>query len=126
MAFTANAQTTVQGSKFTDNWSVGLRTGIITPVTHSAFFKNARPALGIEFGKQLTPVFGLGVQGMGYINTSNSKTAFDASDISLIGKVNLVNLFSGYSGEPRLFEVEAIAGAGWLHYYANGNGETNS
>lgn len=59
MAFTANAQTTVQGSKFTDNWSVGLRTGIITPVTHSAFFKNARPALGIEFGKQLTPVFGL-------------------------------------------------------------------
>lgn len=126
MAFTANAQTTVQGSKFTDNWSVGLRTGIITPVTHSAFFKNARPALGIEFGKQLTPVFGLGIQGMGYINTSNSKTAFDASDISLLGKVNLVNLFSGYAGEPRLFEVEAIAGAGWLHYYTNGNGDTNS
>ena len=46
---------------------------------------------------------------MGYINTSNSKTAFDASDISLLGKVNLVNLFSGYAGEPRLFEVEAIA-----------------
>ena len=108
-ALTANAQTTVQGSKFTDNWSIELKTGIITPVSHSAFFKNARPALGIEFTKQLTPVFGLGVQGMGYINTSNSKTAFDASDLSLLGKVNLMNLFAGYTGTPRIFEVEAVA-----------------
>ena len=43
-ALAANAQTTVQGSKFTDNWSIELKTGIITPVSHSAFFKNARPA----------------------------------------------------------------------------------
>ena len=125
-ALTANAQTTVQGSKFTDNWSIELKTGIITPVSHSAFFKNARPALGIEFTKQLTPVFGLGVQGMGYINTSNSKTAFDASDLSLLGKVNLMNLFAGYTGTPRIFEVEAVAGAGWLHYYMDGPGDVNS
>ena len=125
-ALTASAQTTVQGSKFTDNWSVELKTGIITPVSHSAFFKNARPALGIEFTKQLTPVFGLGIQGMGYINTSNSKTAFDASDLSLLGKVNLMNLFAGYTGTPRIFEVEAVAGAGWLHYYMDGPGDVNS
>ena len=125
-ALAANAQTTVQGSKFTDNWSIELKTGIITPVSHSAFFKNARPALGIEFTKQLTPVFGLGVQGMGYINTSNSKTAFDASDLSLLGKVNLMNLFAGYTGVPRIFEVEAVAGAGWLHYYMDGPGDVNS
>ena len=125
-ALTASAQTTVQGSKFTDNWSVELKTGIITPVSHSAFSKNARPALGIEFTKQLTPVFGLGIQGMGYINTSNSKTAFDASDLSLLGKVNLMNLFAGYTGTPRIFEVEAVAGAGWLHYYMDGPGDMNS
>lgn len=125
-ALTASAQTTVQGSKFTDNWSVELKTGIITPVSHSAFFKNARPALGIEFTKQLTPVFGLGIQGMGYINTSNSKTAFDASDLSLLGKVNLMNLFAGYTGTPRIFEVEAVAGAGWLHYYMDGPRDMNS
>ena len=125
-ALTASAQTTVQGSKFTDNWSVELKTGIITPVSHNAFFKNARPALGIEFTKQLTPVFGLGIQGMGYINTSNSKTAFDASDLSLLGKVNLMNLFAGYTGTPRIFEVEAVAGAGWLHYYMDGPGDMNS
>ena len=74
----------------------------------------------------MTPIFGLGLQGMGYINTTSSKTAFDASDISLLGKVNLMNLFAGYNGTPRLFEVEAVTGAGWLHYYVNGDGDQNS
>lgn len=125
-ALTANAQTTVEGSKFTDNWAVEFRAGAITPLTHNAFVKNARPAVGVEFSKQLTPIFGLGVLGMGYINTSHSKTAFDASDVSLLGKVNLMNLFGPYLGEPRAVELEAVAGAGWLHYYMNGNGDTNS
>ena len=96
------------------------------PVQSLIFFKNARPGFGIGVSKQLTPIFGLGLQGMGYINTTSSKTAFDASDISLLGKVNLMNLFAGYNGTPRLFEVEAVAGAGWLHYYVNGDGDQNS
>ena len=125
-AFTANAQSVVEGTKLTDNWSVEVNAGAITPLTHSAFFKNARPGFGIGVSKQLTPIFGLGLQGMGYINTTSSKTAFDASDISLLGKVNLMNLFAGYNGTPRLFEVEAVAGAGWLHYYVNGDGDQNS
>lgn len=125
-AFTANAQSVVEGTKLTDNWSVEVNAGAITPLTHSAFFKNARPGFGIGVSKQLTPIFGLGLQGMGYINTTSSKTAFDASDISLLGKVNLMNLFAGYNGTPRLFEVEAVTGAGWLHYYVNGDGDQNS
>ena len=125
-AFTANAQTVVEGTKFADNWSVEVNAGVITPLTHSAFFKNARPGFGIGVSKQLTPIFGLGLQGMGYINTTQSKTAFDASDVSLLGKVNLMNLFAGYKGEPRLFEVEAVAGMGWLHYYVNGDGDQNT
>ena len=100
-AFTANAQTVVEGTKFADNWSVEVNAGVITPLTHSAFFKNARPGFGIGVSKQLTPIFGLGLQGMGYINTTQSKTAFDASDVSLLGKVNLMNLFAGYKGVPR-------------------------
>ena len=63
---------------------------------------------------------------MGYINTTPSKTSFDASDVSVLGKVNLMNLFVGYKGEPRLFEVEAVAGMGWLHYYVNGDGDQNT
>ncbi len=128
-AFTANAQTgetALQGTKFGDNWSIGINAGAVTPLTHSSFFKDARPAFGFGITKQLTPVFGLGIQGMGYVNTTQSKTAFDASDVSLLGKVNLMNLFGGYQGTPRLFEIEALAGMGWLHYYMNGPGDQNS
>lgn len=64
-AFTAKAQSVVEGTKFADNWSVEVNAGAITPLTHSAFFKNARPAFGVGLSKQLTPVFGLGFQGMG-------------------------------------------------------------
>ena len=125
-AFTANAQSVVEGTKFTDNWSVEVNAGAITPLTHSAFFKSMRPGFGVGFSKQLTPIFGLGFQGMGYINTTPSKTAFDVSDVSLLGKVNLMNLFASYQGQPRLFEIAAVAGMGWLHYYVNGDGDQNS
>lgn len=121
-----NDRTALEGTRPGDNWSIELKAGGVTPLTHSAFFKNARPAFGFGIGKQLTPIFGLGVQGMGYVNTSASKTAFDASEVSLLGKVNLMNLFGGYTGEPRVFEIETVSGIGWLHYYQNGPGDTNS
>ena len=57
-AFTANAQSVVEGTKFTDNWSVEVNAGAITPLTHSAFFKSMRPGFGVGFSKQLTPIFG--------------------------------------------------------------------
>ena len=121
-----NDRTALEGTRPGDNWSIELKTGAVTPLTHSAFFKNARPAFGFGIGKQLTPIFGLGIQGMGYVNTSASKTAFDASEVSLLGKVNLMNLFGGYTGEPRVFEIETVSGIGSLHYYQNGPGDTNS
>lgn len=31
--FTANAQSVVESTKFTDNWSVGINAGAITPLT---------------------------------------------------------------------------------------------
>lgn len=125
-ALTANAQDALKGTKLTDNWSIELKAGAITPLTHSSFLKNARPGFGIGLSKQLTPIFGLGIQGMGYVNTSFSKTTFDASEVSLLGKVNLMNLFAAYKGTPRTFEIETIAGIGWLHSYMNGDGDTNS
>ena len=121
-----NDRTALEGTRPSDNWSIELKAGAVTPLTHSSFLKNARPAFGFGIGKQLTPIFGLGIQGMGYVNTSASKTAFDASEVSLLGKVNLMNLFGGYMGEPRIFEIETLTGIGWLHYYQNGPGDTNS
>lgn len=128
-AFAANAQsdqTALQGTKIGDNWSMEISAGAVTPLTHSPFFKSARPAFGFGIAKQLTPIIGLGIQGRGYVNTTQSKTAFDASDVSLLGKINLMNLFGTYLGSPRVFEMEAVAGMGWLHYYMNGPGDTNS
>jgi len=128
-AFAVNAQTdqkALQGTKLKDNWSIELKTGMVTPLTHSSFFKDARFTFGLGVTKQLTPIFGMEFQGMGYVNTTQSKTAIDVSDVSLLNKFNLMNLFGGYTGTPRLFEMEAVAGIGWMHYYMNGPGDDNS
>lgn len=115
----ANAQTAVEGNKFLDNWSLGINAGGTTPLTHSAFFKNMRPVVGLGLNKQLTPTFGFGLEAMGSFNTTPSATAIDNSNVSLLGMVNLNNFFGTYTGVPRTFEVEAVFGIGWLHYYAN-------
>ena len=120
----ADGQTALTGNKFADNWAIGVNAGGTTPLTHHSFFKNMRPVVGVHVDKYLTPAFGLSLEAMGSFNTTGSKTAFDASNVSLLGLVNLGNLFAGYNGAPRLFEVEAVAGIGWLHYYVNsGMGE---
>lgn len=122
----ANAQKAVEGNKFTDNWSVGFNAGGTTPLTHSAFFKNMRTVLGVGLDKQVTPVLGLGFEAMTSINTTPSRTAFDNTNLSVLGTLNLSNLFGGYAGAPRLFEVETVAGIGWLHYAVNGESDLNS
>ena len=114
-----NAQTAVEGNKFLDNWSIGISAGGTTPLTHHSFFGNMRPITGIELNKQLTPVFGFGLEAVGSLNTSQSRTIFDRSNVSLLGLVNLNNLLGTYTGVPRPFEIEAVAGIGWLHYYMN-------
>ena len=126
IALSASAQTLTDGNKISDNWSVGFNAGAITPLTHSAFFKNMRSTFGVEANKQLTPIFGLGIESMWGINTTPSATAFDHSNISILGKININNLIWGYTGAPRCFEVEAVAGMGWLHTYALGNGDANA
>ena len=122
----ANAQKAVEGNKFTDNWSVGFNAGGTTPLTHSAFFKNMRAVLGVGLDKQVTPVLGLGFEAMTSINTTPSRTAFDNTNLSVLGTLNLSNLFGGYAGAQRLFEVETVAGIGWLHYAVNGESDLNS
>lgn len=53
-----NAQTTEeQTTKFRDNWSIGLNGGIVTPLSHSAFFKNARATMGIDLTRTLADLW---------------------------------------------------------------------
>ena len=125
-----NAQV-LEGNKFGDNWSVGLNGGIVTPLTHSAFWKNSRAVIGIDVNKQLSPLYGLTLESNWTINTVNpmaaqySDTGFDAFNLMLLNRLNLNTLFAGYKGEPALFETELVGGLGWLrlnNFYDTGEG----
>ena len=122
----ANAQDMLSKSKFFDNWQVGVKAGGFSDTHREAFFKNTRATFGAEIGKQISPAFRLGVEGMAYVrpvdfdNNSNYLNFVDQTNVSLVGTVNLSNLIAGYKGTPRFFEVEGFAGLGWLHTYIQG------
>lgn len=124
----ASAQVTVAGSKFTDNWSFTLKGGAVTPIKNHSFIKSARGIAGAELRKQITPCFGLGVEGEWTVNTSawtgyKSSNVFDNQYVGVFGTLNLMNAFAGYKGAPRVFEMEIVAGTGWLHaYYPHSEG----
>lgn len=117
MTLGAQAQKTVQGAGFWDNWSIGLVGGGVVPLTHSDYIKDVRGVYGLDITKQITPIYGLGVQLTGAHNVTGSSSVYDVTNVSLLGKFNLSNAFCGYNGKPRVFEVETVAAAGWGHSY---------
>lgn len=132
MAISAGAELRpLTPSKPFDNYSLTLKGGIVLPLNPITGHKsNIRGIGGIEVRKQIMPALGLGIEGELFFNTStwnkhySELNAIDRSYIGAFGAVNLNNLFAGYAGQPRLCEVELVAGAGWLHMYrphAQGN-----
>ena len=134
----ASAENLYKESKFFDNWYVGIQGGVASPAVGHAFWKDARGAFGVNVGKQLTPVYGLELEYTGVINTAcsgNGATwaslpgggyAIDYTVLTLNSTVNLMNLFGGYKGQPRLFEIQAVAGTGWGHSFLPGpNNDAN-
>lgn len=127
LSTTASAQEAqaLAPNTFGSNWSIGVDGGVATPMHHSAFFGGMRGVVGLHLQKQISPVFGLGLEGNWGINTSSwpgmihSSTAFDSQYLGLYGAANLMNLFGGYDCNGRAFEIEAVAGAGWGHYFRN-------
>ncbi|MGM9802820.1 MAG: OmpA family protein [Muribaculaceae bacterium] len=122
----ANAQVTVEGSKFTDNWSLTLKGGAVSPFQHYSVIKNSRGLVGLELRKQITPVFGFALDYSAAVNNSSwnlkyggikSNNVFDSQNLMLVGVTNLNNLFAGYAGSPRLFEIETVVGTGWGHIF---------
>lgn len=125
----ANAQTAIEKTNFGSNWSIGVDGGVTTPLHNYPFFGSMRGTAGLHVAKQISPVFGVGVEGVFGVNTSSwndgphSSTAFDNSYVGAYGTVNLFNLFGGYNCGTRPFDIEAVAGAGWGHdYYNEANG----
>lgn len=118
----ASAQT-VESSRCFENTYIGVNGGVISPFTSNNGWGNSlRPVVGVEFGKDITPVVGFSVEGIGSINTTGAHTWFDQSNVTGNVKVNLSNWFGGYKGQPRRVEVLAVPGLGWGHNY----GETNN
>lgn len=128
MALAVNAQTTTNyagSSKFFDNWSVGVNGGVQTNLYDWNAPQGA--VAGLTLNKQLTPLFGLTLEGQtGFNNVRNwihdgqhfhNGTAVDNLLVDATGRFNLVNAIWGYKGTPRLFEVEALGGVGYTHGY---------
>jgi len=119
---TAMAQEAIQKPGFFDNWSIGIQGGAATPLKGGPFFKNMRGIVGLDVRKQITPVFGIGAEYNAIINSSSwkgmipSSTAFDSSYGGIYGAVNLFKLFQPY-GTNNVFDIEAVAGAGWGHMF---------
>ena len=140
MIFSANAQIATENAKLFDNTYVGVEVGATTPFNFNSVFP-VNPTVGIKFGKELTPVFGLEAEGFAIlgdnvyrygfngsipaqgafnVHTNGSVNTFvKATNVGLNGIINLSNLFFGYQGTPRAFEVKTNTGFGWLHYYGD-------
>ena len=130
-AVAANAQSVkgISYGKFSDNWQVGVNAGGYTPTTGYPFFKSTRFNFGVEVGKQISPSFRLSADGVAYINDNarggHNPLAIEHTNVAMLGNFNLSNIFGGYKGIPRIFEVEAFAGPGWLHSYNLGRNDSN-
>lgn len=117
----ANAQYSVDGHKFFDNWSIGTDGGITTNL-HDWDTPNGA-VWGIQLTKGVTPVVSFEFSGqLGFNNNANwnimhSPNAVD--NVMVLGstKINLMNWFCGFNGKPRLFEIQARGGVGYMHNF---------
>ncbi len=124
----ASAQTVTESKTF-DNIYIGINGGVATKTTGHGWLKNLDPNLGIRVGRYFTPVVGFAVEGNAYFSNKPYEsfgTVVRATNASLLGTVNFSNWFGGYKGEPRLFEVSAVGGFGWLHLFGKNNEHDNS
>ena len=124
VSISGGARETVEGSKLGDNWSLGLSGGVYTPLKGHAFVGSMRPLVNLTLAKQLTPVYGLGLEGKALLAGDklygmHSCTAVDGLNLSLLNMLNLSNLFGGYKGKSRPVEWVAVYGLGWGHQYVS-------
>ena len=120
-AASASAQTVAESKTF-GNIYIGINGGVATKTTGHKWLSDLNSNAGLRLGRYFTPVFGLAVEGNAYFSNKpwhSTGTVVRATNVSLLGTVNLSNWFGGYKGEPRVFEVSALYGLGWMHVFTN-------
>lgn len=126
IGFVMNAQTIKSSTTVFDNSSVTLKGGV-SALMHPECngYENLGHTFagnfGVQFDKMITPIFGVGVEGMfgltngskqGYFQGGN---VFNYATVMAQAKMNVTNLLLGYDGTPRKFEVIPTVGIGWIH-----------
>lgn len=115
----ASAQIATENSNLFDNVGVGVTAGVSTPLDFNSMFP-LNPNVGLKITKDITPVLGFQVEGLAIFNDNhfaNIKNGLKATNVGLNGVINLSNAFGGYKGTPRAFEISAVGGLGWIHYF---------
>lgn len=113
------SQTVVESSML-ENTYVGVSAGSfgwVQPQTngYQNFIKSNRGTASIRFGKYITPIVGVEVEGS--VGMANRSTFIDHSNVSFNGLLNLNNAFHGYQGKCDKLEVVPFVGMGWIHTY---------
>lgn len=118
----AFGQTAVEKPKLLDNTFIGINGGAYTPLSFNSVFP-VDAAAGIKVGKQITPIFGLNVEGIAVFGSATDnqsrfsyKTAVRATNVGLNATINVVN--------AKKFTLAPEVGLGWLHAY-NSNAADN-
>jgi hypothetical protein len=138
----ANAQIATENRKAFDNVYVGIEAGATTPLSFNPVFP-VNPVVGLKIGKELTPIFGLELEGFATTGENFNRHGYESSteiwtsgpfnihqngsvntfvksvNVGLNGVINWSNLLFGYKGTPRVFEFKTNTGLGWLHYFGS-------
>jgi len=118
--FTMNAQNQTNyagSSKLTDNVSVTLQGGVVTPMSDFFEKETITPIAVLGVDKYINPWLGVALEGrtsVGVGDNYNPHTVFDAVNVSGYAKFNLMNMIN-FTGERRVFEPVLYTGIGWGH-----------
>lgn len=123
----SQAQIAYEKAKFWDNWYVGVKGGVSTPLTFDKVFP-LNPAAGIKVGKNFSPMFGANIEGLvGFGNNiygdrfgskMDSHTFARAISVGLNGTWNITNTFREYNPD-RVFEVSMESGIGYMQIFGD-------
>lgn len=123
----ASAQEGLQKAKFWDNWYIGPKIGVTTPLNLNHTFP-LNPSLGVKVGKNFSPVFGANIEALTSFGDNgfsaekgsylDSKTLFKTLNLGLNATINWTNLFLGYN-EDKVFELSSDLGVGMYHVFGD-------